>query len=754
MDLADVTLLAADTANHALALRALRRSMEGIRFGRVMLLTDAMPMGLDVPADIDVVPIAPIGSRDAYSLLMLKSLLPHVTTSHVLVVQWDGYVVNADAWEPGFLDCDYLGAKWFWHKDGMNVGNGGFSLRSRKLLAALADPAIGGDGAEDELICRKFRPLLERDHGIRFGHEATADRFAFEAMYPAGMPFGFHGLYNFVRVMKQAELASVATQFSDAIAGSPQCLQLLHNARALAQWQAVDALATRMLAAHPDHAEALAVRAEARRRDSPHSGVARNDPCPCGSGKRFKHCHGRETTIATAAAASSGVDALTRRGMAAHQRGDLDAAARDYREALAIDADAAHAAHYLGVIHYQRGEFDAALPLIERSVAQVGDEAEFHNNAGLLYAAVDRVDDAVEAYRNALARRPDHATAWNNLGLALTQRNDLDGASDAYRLALTVNPDFAEARWNLALALLARGDFAEGWRHYDARLALPALSDGERRVSGPRYDGQPLQGRTLLLAAEQGLGDTLQFIRFARDFAARGARVIAQVPEPLMHLCATAAGVAEVLASADPLPAYDFQLPLLSVGSALALDPMSLHGDAPYLTADDARVVKWRNVLHAQRARLRIGLSWAGNPRHGNDRRRSIALATLAPLLDLDTVAWYSLQRDDGEDQIADVPSARSLRLVDARNDFDDKAALMRSLDLVISVDTSNAHLAGALGVPVWVLLPFAPDWRWGLTGAGTPWYRSARLFRQPATRDWEPVVADVLRALSALDER
>ena len=154
------------------------------------------------------------------------------------------------------------------------------------------------------------------------------------------------------------------------------------------------------------------------------------------------------------------------------------------------------------------------------------------------------------------------------------------------------------------------------------------------------------------------------------------------------------------------------------------------------------------------RARLRVGLSWAGNPQHPNDRRRSIALATLAPLLELDAIAWYSLQHVDGEDQIPGVPAARALQLVDARNDFDDKAALMQSLDVVISVDTSNAHLAGALGVPVWVLLPFAADWRWGLGSTSTPWYRSARLYRQPATRDWQATVAEVGRALAPLAAR
>ena len=187
---------------------------------------------------------------------------------------------------------------------------------------------------------------------------------------------------------------------------------------------------------------------------------------------------------------------------------------------------------------------------------------------------------------------------------------------------------------------------------------------------------------------------------------------------------------------------------MLSVGAALALDETSLASNGPYLHPEPDRVVHWRAAIDAQPAQLHVGLSWAGNPAHANDRRRSIPLAMLSPLLELTSIAWYSLQREDGEDAIASVPAARSLRLLDARNNFDDKAALMKSIDLVISVDTSNAHLAGALGVPLWVLLPFAADWRWGLAGTTTPWYPGARLHRQTSARDWREPVAQARRDL------
>jgi Protein of unknown function (DUF5672) len=295
-----ISLCCVDTTNHALALRALDLSRRGARFARVMLLTDSLPPGLRVPAGIEIVPVTGIASRAAYSQFILKSLLAHVATPHVLLVQWDGYVTNPDAWDPAFLDCDYIGAQWFWHDDGMRVGNGGFSLRSRRLLEALQDERIVAGAAEDETICRTYRPLLEREYGIRFADEATADRFAFEAAYPVGRPFGFHGLYNFCRVMPPGELAALAPAFSDPIARSPQLAQLLRNCYALGQWPAAIAIAQRILTAQPDNGEARTVVAQAQHGAAQLPAVGRNDPCPCGngSGKRYKHCHGAPNVAA------------------------------------------------------------------------------------------------------------------------------------------------------------------------------------------------------------------------------------------------------------------------------------------------------------------------------------------------------------------------------------------------------------------------------------------------------------------------
>src|SRR5450631_514622 len=318
LELPGVTLCCVDTRNHTLALRALQRSAAQIHFARSLFITDRE---LAAPG-IDVRLIAPLTSRHAYSEFVLRSLLAHISTPHVLIVQWDGYVVNPLAWRAEFLDCDYIGATWFWHDDAMRVGNGGFSLRSRKLLDALQDPRIVLHEAEDVTICRAFRPLLERDHGIRFASEALANAFAFEAAYPIGTPFGFHGLFNFSRVVAADELTELVAHFTPAITRSPQLLQLGRNCLAMRMWRPAVAIFRRILDETPAHTEAEALLATAMANATAPRATGRNDPCPCGSGKRYKNCHGALGRDATAdASAPPAVDARVRQALALHQRG-------------------------------------------------------------------------------------------------------------------------------------------------------------------------------------------------------------------------------------------------------------------------------------------------------------------------------------------------------------------------------------------------------------------------------------------------
>ncbi|HEY2970221.1 MAG TPA: DUF5672 family protein [Casimicrobiaceae bacterium] len=746
LELSGVTLCCLDTANPELALRALRCSVSGIRFARTLFLTDH---AYDAPG-IDVRVVAPLESREAYSEFVLKTLVEHIDTAHVLLIQWDGYVINPAAWRAEFLDCDYIGAKWFWHDDAMRVGNGGFSLRSHKLLRALQDPRITLTGPEDETICRAFRPLLEREHGVLFASETLADAFSFEAAYPIGKPFGFHGLYNFCRVVPQQEIAQLSRWFTPAIARSPQLLQLGRNCIALGQWQAAVAIFRRILDVEPGHAEAAAALAKASARAAGPPAVGRNDPCPCGSGKRYKHCHG-EVPAASGTPSASAPEQRLQQAVALHQRGvpsDRDTAETIYRDVLAVEPDNAVAQHFLGVIHYQRGDLAAAVPLLERAVAARPAEPEFHNNLGLALAAADREVEAIAAFRRALALKPEHAIAWNNLGLALQAQNEVGAAIDAFRHALAFKPDFAHARWNLALALLLDTQFAEGWREYDARLVLPELGRDRHRLPGPLWDGTEPAGKTLLVYPEQGLGDALQFARYAVLLADAGARCMIRCPDALAPLLATIPGVAEVSRDGEALPKYDAHLPLLSLPRVFGTTPETIPARVPYITVADSKRAASRAALTRAGARRTVGLAWAGNPAHANDRHRSVPLAAFVVLFAVRGVAWFSLQHGDAAAQVAETPGAEALAPLAASATLVDTAALIAELDLVITVDTSIAHLAGALARPGWVLLPFAPDWRWQLGRDDSPWYPTLRLFRQPQAHDWTAVVERVMAHL------
>jgi tetratricopeptide (TPR) repeat protein len=745
LELPSVTLCCIDTANPLLALRALRISAAGIRFARVLMLTDR-PLESQ---GIDAQTIAPLTSRTEYSEFVLKSLLGHIDTEHVLLIQWDGYVINPSAWKDEFLGCDYIGAKWFWHEDSHRVGNGGFSLRSRKLLRALQDPRVELDGPEDETICRRFRPLLEREHDIVFASEKLADDFAFEAAYPIGKPFGFHGLYNFCRVVPPQELAELTRLFTPAIARSPQLLQLGRNCLALGMWGPAAAIFRRILDEVPDSAEAQRSLATAAGNEAGAPLAGRNDPCPCGSGKRFKHCHGAALASEAPGTASSLMQRLEH-AVGLHQRGDADAALPIYREVLAQQPDNPIAQHFLGVIHYQRGNLAEALPLLERATALKYDEPEFHNNLGLALAAADRVDQAAAAYRTALAIKPDHAVAWNNLGLALQANNEVAAAIDAFRRALALNAEFTHARWNLALALLLDCQFDEGWRKYDTRLALPELGKYRNRFPGPRWDGEAMAGKTILLYPEQGLGDALHFARYAAILAARGARCVIRCPDSLAPLLATVPGVSEVVSEGQPLPHYDVHAPLLSLPRLLRTTAASIPASVPYITVQESKREAARAKLVRSSAPWRAGLVWSGNPTHGNDRNRSIALEALLPLFAVKDIGWFSLQHGERAAQIATTPGAKALVPLEPDSTLSDTAALVAELDLIISVDTAIVHLAGALAKPVWILLPFAPDWRWQLDRSDSPWYPTARLFRQPRARDWSAVVSNVVAELRA----
>jgi hypothetical protein len=357
-----------------------------------------------------------------------------------------------------------------------------------------------------------------------------------------------------------------------------------------------------------------------------------------------------------------------------------------------------------------------------------------------------RLEQAVTLYRGAIAAAPAVPELHNNLGTALCELGRSGEAIPSLRRAVALQPDYTDAHVNLAMALLTHGAFAEGWQEYEWRWRMPAYARTRATLTAPRWHGEAGRGRRLLVHAEQGAGDTLQFCRLAPLAAARGLEVWLSLPAPLVRLLSGLPGIAGVVANEAALPAYDVHCPMLSLPFALGITAGSIP-HAPYLHADPAQIAQWRARLAGVEGGLRVGLAWAGSPLSPADGRRSIAPERLAPLAGLRHVRLFSLQKGG-------PPPPASLGLVDVTaqlDDFADTAALVANLDLVVSVDSAVAHLAAALGKPVWLLDRYDHCWRWLAGRRDSPWYPSLRVCRQPRPGDWDTVLAAITHDLGRL---
>ncbi len=394
----------------------------------------------------------------------------------------------------------------------------------------------------------------------------------------------------------------------------------------------------------------------------------------------------------------------------------------------------------LGFPEQALADFDAALQFAPGHPGA-------HYNRGVALLKVGRYVEAVEANDRVLAIAPEHPTAWLNRGRALMQLNRIDEAIANYSEALDIRKDYADAHFNNALALLTRGDYAHGFREYEWRWRRTGMPP-QRSRGKPLWLGEySLTRKTVLLHAEQGLGDTIQFARYAPLLAARGAKVLLEVPAELKTLMSRLDGAAAVIAPGEAAPPFDVDCPLGSLPLALHTEPGAVPAQIPYLAADEVQVEKWSARLGAL-PRPRIAIAWSGNPNHDNDRNRSIAFARLAPLFAA-PAGFVGIQRDVRTEDAAPLAGEKRLTHIGGElEDFSDTAAVLALCDLVIAVDTAAAHLAGAMGRPVWVLVPFAPDWRWTRDGETTPWYPTARLFRQTSLGDWDSVIERVAQEL------
>ena len=443
-------------------------------------------------------------------------------------------------------------------------------------------------------------------------------------------------------------------------------------------------------------------------------------------------------------------------GAALAKHGRPDEAIEYFSAVLSRQPDHIDAAHHLGLALTDTDDVDAALTLLSQVRAARPDSADIHNNLGAAFYAQYRLDAAEDCYHRAIALDTTLSVAHNNLGVLLRDTGRITESIETLRRAIVLAPDDPEPHHNLAMSLLLAGDLEEGWTEYEWRWGTRAQRKAQRHFAQPLWHGEDLAGGTLLLHAEQGLGDTLQFCRYIPR-AAQRARVVLEVQPPLVHLLSGLPGAAAIVAQGDALPPFDAQLPLMSLPLAFGTLLDTIPAAVPYLHPQDDVVAVWRDRLR-EPGRLRVGLAWAGAARAHDirlarvDRRRSLRLADLLPLADVPGVTFFSLQKDDpGKQAAADGPAFALRDWTSALNDFADTAALVAALDLVITVDTAVAHLAGALGRPVWMLNRFDTCWRWLVDRDDSAWYPTLRQFRQTRPGDWSVPLHAMRDALARL---
>jgi tetratricopeptide (TPR) repeat protein len=428
-------------------------------------------------------------------------------------------------------------------------------------------------------------------------------------------------------------------------------------------------------------------------------------------------------------------------------RGNYEEAANHYRKAAQANPEIAEIQCNLASILDHLEDRTEALKAARRAIELKPNLVEAQNVMGLIWKNRRRPADAVACFRKAIETKPDYADAHNNLASVLEQVGQVEAATIHYQQASSLNPANPTLHHNYAVNLLLRGNYRMGWTEMNWRR-MDRTNPASRPFPKAMWDGAPLGGRTILLTAEQGMGDAIQFLRYAPIVAARNARVVVEIQAPLMELARHVTGVSDVVAqqltSVELLPHFDTHCPLMSLPMVLGTDTSSIPANIPYITAPADRIPAWQDRIAALPGK-KVGLVWAGNPKYKRDKIRSIPTEKLSALASVPGVSWISLQKE----KPAGLPT--DLKLADFTadlHDFADTAALIDQLDLVIAVDTAVAHLAGAMGKPVWIMLPSVPDWRWLLDREDSPWYPTAKLFRQKTPGDWSEVLTRVAAAI------
>lgn len=418
-----------------------------------------------------------------------------------------------------------------------------------------------------------------------------------------------------------------------------------------------------------------------------------------------------------------------------------------FRRAVALQPHSAEAHYNLGKALRDQKKLAEAEAEFREAIRLNPILGPAYNNLGNTVRDLGRFEESLPLYQEALRLRPNSAPTLHNLGLAYRSLMRLDDAMKAFDAALAFDPGHHEARASRAMTLLLRGDHERGWREYECRWDIASVFK-KRDYAQPLWDGLDARGQTVLLHSEQGYGDTIQFVRYAPMVAARGARVIVECQPELKTLFQSLKGMSQVLAAGEPLPHFDSYRALMSLPMLFGTTLATIPHDIPYLTAEAARVDRFKERIGPEG--LRVGLVWAGAAGYQNDRIRSLSLEDLAPLVATEGARFFSLQKGGAAAQASSPPRGMQMTDVSSElNDFADTAAAIANLDLVVCVDTAVAHLAGALGKPVCTLVAFSPDWRWLINRSDTPWYPTMRLFRQSAIGDWSEPVRRIAAELS-----
>jgi TPR repeat/Tetratricopeptide repeat len=442
---------------------------------------------------------------------------------------------------------------------------------------------------------------------------------------------------------------------------------------------------------------------------------------------------------------------IFKQASAAYEAGQLAEAEQLCATILQVETDRFDATRLLAIIQYRLGRHNEALARYDRAFAIRPDDADALNRRSDALRQLNRFEEALASCDQALALCPDLAEAHNNRGVILKELRRFSDALASFAKAQQLAPDDAEAHWNEAELRLLCGEFLRGWAKYEWRWKRDRVAPAPRDFSQPQWDGlSSLYDKTILLHGEERPSDAIQFCRYVPQVAARGARIILRVPQQLRALMSSLGGGAQILSEGEDLPRFDVHCPLASLPGAFGTKLDTIPSATPYLRPPTEALLTWEMRLGAKK-RPRIGIAWAGNPRHENGRRRSIELRAIRPLFAMEAT-FLRLQKDLRPGDEAVLKSHGDIfDPTELLGDFSDLAGLVSRLELVISVDTNVAHLAGALGKPVWILLPFTPDWGWQLSRNTTPWYPTARLYRQTRPGDWAGVIAQVAAELPSV---